>query len=444
MDPTPVTVNRFSWPDLCPALLIFRALPAALNLTVLVLALLGAVSVPLGWIVAEKVFLSDASLADDPELRIVKEINRSPFKAVYPAWQQGDSLVSVLGHQLRGMELVFKSIVTPVGDLFSIKPGLGRFFYFLAGSLWMLLVWSFFGCAICRCALMRYTRDDPPGLDEAFNYAIDKFLSCFAGVAIPLLAVFLLAIPVAVIGLLMTTDFGALIGGLLWFVVLALALAMAVILFGLYFAWPLIVTAIGCEGQDSFDGISRAFAYVFQRPVHYVTYVLIGVVFSGICWVAMIALVEGTLLAAWWASSWGSNVVEYRTDDLSGEFAMPPSRVDDDAAMTGLSTANPPVTVDDESNDSGSLRAGRWLIRFWNGVARTLGAAFLYGLFWCIASAVYLLLRKDLDGTEMDEIQVVDERRTWELPPLRETESGVPAVDREESGLPPANGDGDD
>ena len=64
-------------------------------------------------------------------------------------------------------------------------------------------------------------------------------------------------------------------------------------------------------------------------------------------------------------------------------------------------------------------------------MARAVGAAFLYGLFWCMAAAIYLLLRKDLDDTEMDEIYLVDERRTYELPPLKDEPGGVPQVDHD-------------
>ena len=56
--------------------------------------------------------------------------------------------------------------------------------------------------------------------------------------------------------------------------------------------------------------------------------------------------------------------------------------------------------------------------------------AFLYGLFWCMASSIYLLLRKDVDDTEMDEIFIVDERRTYELPPLKSDEQGIPQVQK--------------
>ena len=68
------------------------------------------------------------------------------------------------------------------------------------------------------------------------------------------------------------------------------------------------------------------------------------------------------------------------------------------------------------------------MIGLWTALFRTLSAAFLYGLFWCMASAVYLLLRKDVDETEMDEIYIVDEKRTYELPPLKSDENGIPQV----------------
>ncbi len=77
---------------------------------------------------------------------------------------------------------------------------------------------------------------------------------------------------------------------------------------------------------------------------------------------------------------------------------------------------------------SGSLNAGRGIIGLWNSLVRTIAAAFIYGLFWCMASAIYLLLRKDVDETEMDEIFVVDEKRTYELPPLKSDEHGIPQV----------------
>lgn len=454
-----VTVNRFSWPDLMPSLLIFRALPTALAMTVLVMSLFAVAATPIGWIVMEQVFVGD-ELAEDTGFRNLTEVNRSPWKAVYPEWSSDQSLLTVLGNQMRGVELIFEAGMKSVQGIFTMTPGFSRFCYFLGGAFWTLLVWSFFGCAITRAALMRYTREESIGIDDSFDYAVDKFPSCFGGVTIPLLAVFALTIPVAIMGLLMSTNFGVAIGGVLWFIVLTLALMISVIMLGLMFAWPLIISAISCEGQDSFDGMSRAFAYVFQRPVHYLAYAVIAIVFTGICWLVASNLIEGTIQTAHWASSWGMNVVDAdRSVQLSDNDEI--SFVDREAVVTSaedlldatkqeatfgreiavprndespdLMSEQPAETGagDETESSSGSIAFGTRMIKFWNNVARTLGAAFLYGLFWCVAAAVYLLLRKDLDDTEMDEIFLVDERRTYELPPLKDDASGVPQVDEE-------------
>jgi len=444
-----------------PSLLIFRSLPTALSMTVLVIALFAVAATPIGWYVMERICVNPEMLAD-AEFQKTVEINRSPWKVVYLDDSNQHSLTTVLGNQLRGVELIFNAGVNSVKGIFSLKPGLRHFFYFLGGALWTLMVWSFFGCAITRAALMRYTRDEPIGIDDAFDFAFDKFFSCFGGIAIPLLAVFGLTIPIAAIGLLMTTNLGAAIGGTLWFIVLILSLIMSVIILGLMFAWPLIVSSISCEGQDSFDGMSRAFAYVFQRPIHYLVYALIAVVFTGVCWAVAGSVIEGTIRTAHWSASWGMNVADgFRSVELSDddEISLAPEEQPVGSAEDFLQVTQREAALgrdpnvqrkDDETPDlisnqapeaspgdpgaaeSRTLEIGKWMIKFWDNVARTLGAAFLFGLFWSVASAVYLLLRKDLDDTEMDEIFLVDERRTYELPPLKDDASGVPQLDEDQ------------
>ena len=102
-----------------------------------------------------------------------------------------------------------------------------------------------------------------------------------------------------------------------------------------------------------------------------------------------------------------------------------------------------PTTVDEKGNiiaqdPSTPLYAGQAMIRGWTWLVRSLAAAFIYGLFWCMASAIYLLLRKDVDDSEMDEISVVNQQRTYELPPLKTDENGIPQV---QTPTPKSNGD---
>lgn len=113
---------------------------------------------------------------------------------------------------------------------------------------------------------------------------------------------------------------------------------------------------------------------------------------------------------AWWATSWGTNVADgSRLADLQSLDA----NVDADGNALGR---------------SGAFDFATSMIEFWNHVLMTLAASFMYALFWCLASAVYLLLRKDVDETEMDEVYQVDEKRTYELPPLKSDENGIPQI----------------
>jgi hypothetical protein len=53
---------------------------------------------------------------------------------------------------------------------------------------------------------------------------------------------------------------------------------------------------------------------------------------------------------------------------------------------------------------SEASRFGVKAIGFWSRGLAHLLASFGWGYFWAIATAGYLLLRQDVDGTEVDEV----------------------------------------
>ena len=66
------------------------------------------------------------------------------------------------------------------------------------------------------------------------------------------------------------------------------------------------------------------------------------------------------------------------------------------------------------------------VLRFWSrGLANLLGS-FGWGYFWAIATATYLVLRQDVDGTQLDEVV------------LDEPGSGSDSAKPEESAVTPA------
>jgi hypothetical protein len=78
---------------------------------------------------------------------------------------------------------------------------------------------------------------------------------------------------------------------------------------------------------------------------------------------------------------------------------------------------------------STALRAGSSLIAWWDHGVRVIAQAFNFSFFFCASSAVYLLLRREVDQTDFDDVYVPDEASPYGMPPLRPGPDGVPEVD---------------
>ena len=413
MSDQPVIVKKVSWAELCPWTIIFRTLPVAASTTCLALAIVGVLGASFTWWLSESIFITSELEQDAALMKIVKS-NTSPYQGVFLASTADENAINFLGAKLSGPRAVFNQIKRPATYLFASRIGSGGqatklgtnvFLYFLIGTVCSMAIWSFVGLAIARVCLLRLTRNETIGIDDAFDFAFDHWLAAFGGVGIPFLAAFALCIPAAIFGLLMTFDFGAAFVSILWPIVLLLSGAMALLLLGLSYAWPLIVSSAACEGQNSFDAMTRSYAYVFQRPLHCLLFAVIAMLFGGFCWIIVTHISNSVIELGYWATSWGAN-------RAGGEIP----RIE---VLRGIATVG---------ESGGALSFAQTMIGFWNGLIQTIAVAFLYGLFWCMSSSVYLLLRKEVDDTETDEIYIVDEKRTYELPPLKSDESGVPQV----------------
>lgn len=441
MTEQPVNVNRIAWRDLFPWTIIFRTLPIALSVAVMVWATVGVVLTPIGWIIGEQVFLSEELKQEDPYLDEVAKINRSPYRPVFQATDAPQNSIHVLGVNISGPRAVYENMVKPFRALFRSGWTAREYLYFGFGAFWSILVWSFAGVAISRICVLRLTRDEPLGIDDAFDFALQKYKDCAGALGMPLLGVAILCIPMALMGLLLGFDIGVLLMGALWFLVLIVAAIMTFLLLGLMFGWPLIVASISTEGQNAFDALTRAFAYTFQRPLNYALYMFVAILFGGFCWLLVSNITNGVVDLGYWATAWGANRTAVERIEVVKGVMDPPPRISI-AESNPAEAAKNEILPDNAPPVSGSLRLGRRLIRFWNGIARTFAAAFVYGLFWCMASAIYLLLRRDVDETEMDEVYLVDEKRTYDLPPLKSDEHGIPQVQDPKFVEPaPDNGD---
>jgi hypothetical protein len=173
---------------------------------------------------------------------------------------------------------------------------------------------------------------------------------------------------------LLRTEITGWMAAIVWPFLLVDGLLMALLLLGLLFGWPLMWANISVEGVDSFDAVGRAYNYVFQRPLHYLFYAMVAGVLGALGWLLVWNFVAAVVALTYGAAAWGAG---------SGNIEAVVSRSPDLGAL-GAFTA--------------------WLIAFWVQGLKLLGVGFLFSYFWTASTAIYFLLRRDADATEMDEV----------------------------------------
>ena len=234
---------------------------------------------------------------------------------------------------------------------------------------------------------------------KAGKFARQRCASYISAPLIPLFGIFGLGIPIAFLGLLSNFDFGVFIAGLLWPLVLCLGFMMAILLLGLIFGWPMMYSTISAEGTDAFDAISRSYAYVFQRPFHYLFYVIMATIVGSVGWVMIHGIIDILVYSTHWSFDWG----------LSSERS---------------------ILLFYGDMREGAAGWGCNLIRFWQGFLRTLTTAFAVGFLFSGMTAVYLLLRRHVDGVELEEVNL-DESAEHGLPELSATGAITSSAEKE-------------
>jgi hypothetical protein len=258
----------------------------------------------------------------------------------------------------------------------------------ILSSLWSLAVWAFFGGAITRIAAVQLASDERVGWGEALRWAGAKWPAYVAAPLFPMLGVLLAVVPLFVVGLLLKANFGVLLVGLIWPLLFVAGLIMTLLLLGVIFGWPLMWATISSEGTDSFDALSRTYAYVFQRPLRYLFYAVVAAILGVLGWLLVENIAAGIVWLTAWGASWGSGAE--RMDEITRHRL------------------------------EGMAGAGAAMIGFWAGCVKLLALGYMAGYFWTASTAIYFLLRRDVDATEMDEVFLEADKSEQEfgLPPL--------------------------
>jgi len=404
------SVRGVVWSEICPWLVLLKVFRLAMGARVLLLATIGLMLTVVVWGLLAAIF------SPNPHSQAVGCTNRyleKNLSVVTEMVPRRPGLPALIAVGEEGTNLRPRAVATPIVNVWIqltrpmwsvLDEGIsfGRALYLLVFGLCSLAIWSFFGGAITRIASVELTCGEHVPLGAALRFACARFLAYFTAPLVPIVAILVVAIPVFLLGLLLNFSFGVFLASLAWPVALLCGFVMALFLVGLVFGWPLMWATISTEGTDSFDALQRSYAYVFQRPLRYLFYALVAAVLGGLGWLLVWNFAALIVQLTDWVAAWVCSAQQFA--------AMQPG-------------AEQPLT--------GFGWAGSVVIDFWEGCIRFVAAGFLYTYFWCAASAIYLLMRRDVDATEMDEIFLEEDadEAAYGLPGIGADAEGAPVVE---------------
>lgn len=277
-----------------------------------------------------------------------------------------------------------------------------------------LAIFSYFGGAVCRMAALHAARDEHITLGAATGFACERYVSFVGVLAFPALAFVVCGGLLIVGGLVGLVPFlGPLLVGLFYALALIAGVALGVVtvatLLGFNLLWPVIAV----EGSEPFDATSRAFAYVCQRPAHTVFYWLVlltwgGVWLLGLRLIVMVGLKLAHALSGWGMSFFGM-AGSASTDTLTpieAMWSMP--AWGDLSILPSASGANFWGEFGAAPLGAGEA-AGSFLMAAWVYLLVAALAAFAISFLLCGSTQMFLLLRREVDSTDLEEVWVDDD-----------------------------------
>jgi ABC-type multidrug transport system fused ATPase/permease subunit len=304
----------------------------------------------------------------------------------------------------------------------------------LVTALLFLAVWSVFGAAILRTAALKLTREEPLSLREALRFGGKNGPSfLLAPVLVVAFAGFFVLCNAAA-GLLMSIPLvgSSLLALVLFPLVLVSSLLVVLALLGGFVGLPLMWAGIAIEQNGPLEALSRAFSYIFARPFRFFFgYFLVFVVMT----VVVVAgshfertVKETVKLGVW-------------NDNLDSLISLKPR--EPDVLHDPFKEAERPQLEEDGIGNLRNIERAGWTEYvgfFWMWLLLSAFVLGIHGyalyLFLGGTVSLYLQLRREVDGTEEEEIYPESEADA--APPAEARWVGTPPNNEP----PPASGGG--
>jgi len=294
-----------------------------------------------------------------------------------------------------------KGFFYPLAYMLNPQASFLVWLFAILGLLWTLAVWAVFGGAITRMAAVQIARNEKVGMGDAIRFSVAKLISYFSAPLFPGLGVAIITLIMMLVGgiILLVPWLGDFLAAILYPLPLLGGLIIVAILLG-YVGWPLQYATISTEGSDSFDALSRSYAYIYQRPWHYVFYWLVALLYGAIVTFFVVFMTSFFVYMSKWALSmipW----LGWRGEPVAALMIYAPISYGWRDLLAG---PTPPTDL------SWAQYGAAGIMAFWLHLLFLMMLGFAYSFFWSASTMIYFLLRKKVDDTEMDEVYLEEEQ----------------------------------
>jgi hypothetical protein len=318
-----------------------------------------------------------------------------PFSAL--ANYQIGQMYLTISRAASGNWLGTNGVIDGLFDFFTVGPSWAiryHYIFFTIFTIFFLIIWAIFGGAISRIAAVQVARDEKISFRQALSFSTAKFLSFVSAPIIPLLIVVAVGV-VIFLGALILFNIpfiGPILGGALFFLALAAGFVMTLVLIGLIGGFNLMYPTIAVEGSDSFDAISRSFSYLYARPWRLAFYTLVAATYGTITYIFVRYFLKMILSlthyfaglgvlrdadnnAPLWTTVWPDPLVAYRLSFQPDYFTL-----------------------------AGGQDLGAFLVWLWVAACIALLGAFAISFYFSCNTIIYVLMRHEVDATELDDV----------------------------------------
>lgn len=385
--------------ELFPVLHLLRASGLAIDPRKMFLGGLALVFLAIGdWLFAFLPFVQSVSsvhVSIGSETSVVTRLLGCAGFATRPhldAWLSWDAAAFALLTPIR-------TLIEPSRVIFQANQSWSNLAFAWTQLLWALIVWSFIGGALCRMNALQFAARKRLGVVAALKFSRRQLIGYLVAPFLPLVAVLILQGFNWLLGCIAASvpSVGLVALGIGWVVVLFTGFLMAMLILGVAVGWPLMIAAISTEDSDGFDGLSRAFGYLVDRPwqaglcvvssfpVFAVSRVLVGVLIGLTISLGATAVERGKTFSD---SSHGSLV------DLSAGPWM---------ALQSISATDWPGDIRIRDRSFNSMESfGDLATELWTLIPTLFFVGFGPSFFWSATTVSYFLLRQSDDGTPLD------------------------------------------